>query len=72
MGSIILRIDALCNQVRQRRRDGNFQSSWGLDCSGVITQHNWHKKTEIFNGLTNLESIQVKVPVVCPVTGRVP
>jgi hypothetical protein len=38
-GSIILRIDALRNQARQRRRDRKFQSSRGLDCSGVITQH---------------------------------
>ena len=36
-GPIILRTDALCNQARWRRRDHNFQSSRGLDCSGVIT-----------------------------------
>ncbi|KFZ18898.1 hypothetical protein V501_00953 [Pseudogymnoascus sp. VKM F-4519 (FW-2642)] len=37
----------------------------------VVTQHDWHKNTGIFNGLTNLESIEFKVPVVCPVTGLV-
>ena len=39
-GSIILRIDALRNQARRRRRDRKLQSSQGLDCLGVVTQHN--------------------------------
>jgi hypothetical protein len=38
-GPIILRIDALYNQARRRRRDRNFQSSRGLDCSGVAIQY---------------------------------
>jgi hypothetical protein len=37
-GSIILRINSLRNQAR-RRRNYKFQSSRGLDCSGVATQY---------------------------------
>ena len=70
-GPIILRIDALRNQARRRRRDRNFQSSRGLDYSGVVTQYNRHKITGVFNGFTNLESIEFKVPMVCLVTGCV-
>jgi hypothetical protein len=69
--SMTLRIDALRNQARRRRPDRKFQSSRDLDCSGVVTQHNWHKNTGIFNGFTNLKSIRFRVPIVCHATGCV-
>jgi len=47
-GPIILQINALRNQARRRRRDYNFQNSRGLDCSGVVTQHDWRKNYENF------------------------
>ena len=53
------------------QRDRNFQSSRGLDCSGLIIQYDLYKNTGIFNGFTNLELIGFKVPMVCLVAGCV-
>lgn len=59
----MLRIDTLHSQVRRRRHGSKFQGSWGLDCSGAVTQHDWHKNTRIFNRFTNLETIKFQVPI---------
>ena len=35
-----------------------FQSSWGLDCSGVVMNYDCHRNTEIFNEFTDLGLIE--------------